>query len=140
MTSSEISDTRDWVAIRRAYENSDETIKQICERFGVTKGSLEHRYRKGHWISRQADSASRQRSTLARLFAVLEMQVTKLANVDGKTLGDKEAQQLTELIKNFDKMSNLEKADSGKGGLAPRKDMTEMRNKLIKRLEEFKRR
>jgi hypothetical protein len=140
MTGPKSEDTRDWVAVRRAYEQSDETIKQICKRFGVTKGALENRYRRDHWVSRQANAASRRRSTLARLFAVLEGQVTKLANASGETLGDKEAKQLTELIKNLDKMSSMENPEASKGGPATKKDMTDMRNKLIKQLEEFKRR
>lgn len=133
-------DTRDWASIRHAYERSELTIKQICERFGVTKGSLENRYRKDRWISRRSDIAGRRRSTLSRLFAVLEAQVTKLANADGETLGDKEANQLTEIIKNFDKLSGMENADTNNGGPAVKKDMRDLRDKLAKRIDQFKRR
>lgn len=140
MAALKMNDTRDWVAIRHAYEHGDDTIKQICAEFGVTKGALEHRYRRDHWVSRQGSAAGRQRSTLARLYAVLEAQVAKLANAGGETLGDKEAQQLGELIKSFDKMASMENADASKGGPASKKDMGDMRNKLIKRLEELKRR
>src|SRR5690349_8499433 len=92
----------DWPAIRRAYELTDETIKNICSRFGVTKGSFCNRFRKERWLSRQAAKNDRFMATADRLFAVLERQVAKLANQE--RLADKEAQQqLTELIKNFDK-------------------------------------
>jgi hypothetical protein len=140
MTASKPEDTRDWVAIRRAYELTDETIKHICERFGVTKGAFETQFRKGKWVSRQAAKYDRQGATLDRLFAVLERQVTKLANAGGETLGDKEAQQLTELIKNFDKMATIAGADTNNGGPAQKKDMRDLRDKLAKRIDQFNRR
>jgi hypothetical protein len=130
----------DWAAIRRTYELTDETIKSICERFGVTKGVFETQFRKGKWVSRQAAKHDRQGSTRDRLFAVLERQVTKLANEGGETLGDKEAQQLTELIKNFDKMTTIAGDDADKGGPSQKKDMRDLRDKLAKRIDQFKRR
>jgi len=140
MTAAKSTDSRDWAAIRHAYETSNETLVQICQRFGVTKGALEYRYRKQRWISRRASLASRQDSTMARLFAVLEKQVTKLANAGGDTLGDKEAQQLTELIKNFDKMASMA-SDEGKADISPQKrDMRDLRDKLAKRIDQYKRR
>lgn len=77
---------------------------------------------------------------MARLFAVLEKQVAKLANASGDTLGDKEAQQLTELIKNFDKMTSMA-SDEVKADIAPQKrDMRDLRDKLAKRIDQYKRR
>lgn len=133
-------DTRDWVAIRHAYEHSDETIREICARLGVSKGSLENRYRKEGWISRLANRANRQRSTLGRLFAVLERQVDKLANTNGETLGDKEAQQLTELIKNFDKISTIANEETKVDSPREKRDMRDIRDKLAKRIDQFNRR
>ncbi|WP_240232892.1 hypothetical protein [Devosia lacusdianchii] len=140
MTAPKPHDSRDWVAIRRAYEHGEETIREICVRFGVTKGSLENRYRKERWISRLANKANRQRSTLGRLFAVLERQVTKLANTSGETLGDKEAQQLTELIKNFDKISTIANEETKVDAPREKRDMRDIRDKLAKRIDQFNRR
>ncbi|MHA6691531.1 hypothetical protein [Devosia sp. A449] len=140
MTALKSADTRDWVEIRRAYEQSIETLVQICLRFGITKGALEYRCRKERWISRQASLAKRKDSTMARLFAVLEKQVTKLGNASGDTLGDKEAQQLTELIKNFDKMASMA-GNEVKAEMVPQKrDMRDLRDKLAKRIDQYKRR
>lgn len=133
-------DPRDWVAIRHAYENGDEKLTEICARFGVTKGVLEYRCRRDRWISRLASKANRQTSTLGRLFAVLEKQVTKLANVSGDTLGDKEAQQLTELIKNFDKMSSIANGEAKIASPTEKRDMRDIRDKLAKRIDQFNRR
>lgn len=130
----------DWAAVRRAYELTDETIKDICARFGVSKGGFEYRWRKERWLSRQEANADRHLSTRDRLFAVLERQVTKLANEAGATLGDKEAQQLTELVKNFDKLSSAKDEVPDNGGPTQQKDMRDLRDKLAKRVAEFKRR
>jgi len=129
----------DWVVIRHAYETNDGTIAAICARFGVTKSQLERRYRKERWVSRQAKLVDRRGSTRERLFSVLERQVSKLANEAGTTLGEKEAQQLTELIKNFDKLASMEAAATT-GGPAQKKDMADLRDKLAKRIDQFKRR
>ena len=127
----------DWVVIRHASNVG--TISAICARFGVTKSQLERRYRKERWVSRQAKLVDRRGSTRERLFSVLERQVSKLANEAGTTLGEKEAQQLTELIKNFDKLASMEAAATT-GGPAQKKDMADLRDKLAKRIDQFKRR
>ncbi|WP_156460254.1 hypothetical protein [Devosia sp. Root635] len=140
MPTSNLQNTPDWVAIRRAYEQGDETIKQICERFGVTKSAFEHRWKTQHWISRRAKVTNRRGATLEKLFALLESQVTKLANNVGETLGDKEAQQLTELIKNFDKITTIASEET-KVVTPPRKrDMRDIREKLAQRIDQFNRR
>jgi hypothetical protein len=130
----------DWAAIRRAYELTDETIKDICLRFGITKSVFEGRWRKERWLSRQAANRDRYSSTRDRLFAVLERQVAKLANESGPTLGDKEAQQLTELVKNFDKLGSSRSDVPDNGGPSEQKDMRDLRDKLAKRIDQFKRR
>lgn len=140
MPTSKSQDDRDWAGVRYAYEQTDETIKQICKRFDVTKGALEYRHKKGRWLARRSGMAKRHGSTLARLFALLEGQVTKLAQAPGQTLGDKEAQQLTELIKNFDKMTTLASGDTKVVAPPQKRDMRDIREKLAKRIDQFNRR
>lgn len=130
----------DWVQIRRDYELTEETISSLCRRHGVTKGSFEYHCRRGKWLARRAVKADRQGATLDRLFAVLERQVAKLANEAGETLGEKEAQQLSELVKNFDKLTSVKQGDTDNGGPAQDKDMRDLRDKLAKRIDQFKRR
>lgn len=133
-----------WIEIRHAYENTDETIKELCARFGVSKSALEGHQRKGRWISRRAKRSTRLRSTRTRLAETLERQAAALGR--GETLDDKEARKLTALINNLGRMSSMENADRGRATKASlrtavaRSDKVEMRTKLIKRLEEFKRR
>lgn len=140
MTLATSDNARDWVSIRRAYEQGDDTIKLICERFGVSKGGLEHRRKGERWLSRRASRASRRGATLERLLAVLEGQVTKLANAGGDTLGDKEAQQLTELIKNFDKITTMVAGEEKVIVPPQQRDMRDLREKLARRIDQYNRR
>ena len=140
MADPDTDDTRDWVAIRRAYEKGEPTIKKICEIYGVSKSALESRYRTHNWLSRRLVKADRSGSIRTRLFAVLEQQVAKLANAGGETLGDKEAQQLNDLIKSFDKMTSLAAEEIKVEAPPQQSDMRELREKLIKRIDQFKRR
>lgn len=130
----------DWAAVKRAYELGDGTIKDICGRFGVTKSAFEHRFQKENWLSRQAANRSRHTSTKDRLFALLERQVSKLANETSDTLTDKEAKQLTELVKSFGALSSVKDEAADNGGPAQKKDMRDLRDKLAKRIDQFKRR
>ena len=130
----------DWAAIRRAYELTDETIKDICQRFGVTKSALEHRWRKERWLSRQAANSNRHQSTKDRLFALLERQVAKLANETNANLTDKEAKQLSELVKNFGTLSAVKDDGGDNGGPAEKKDMRDLRDKLAQRIDQRNRR
>ena len=140
MTGPKSDDTRDWVAIRHAYELTDETIKNICQRFGVTKSAFEHRWKRDRWLSRQAANSDRHQSTKDRLFALLERQVAKLANDTNENLTDKEAKQLTELVKNFGTLSAVKDDGGDNGGPAEKKDMRDLRNNLAKRIDQFNRR
>lgn len=130
----------DWVQIRGDYELTEETIESLCRRHGVTKGAFDHQCRKGRWLSRRRAKANRRGATLDRLFAVLERQVAKLANETGEKLGEKEAQQLSELVKNFDKLTSVKLDDIDKGGPEQNKDMRDLRDKLAKRIDQFNRR
>lgn len=130
----------DWAAVRRAYELSDETIKDICQRFGVTKSAFDHRWKKERWLSRQAANSNRHHSTKERLFALLERQVAKLANETNANLTDKEAKQLSELVKNFGTLSAVKDDGGDNGGPAEKKDMRDLRSKLAKRIDQFNRR
>ena len=140
MTEPKSDDTRDWVAIRRTYELTDVTIKDICQRFGVTKSAFEHRWKKERWLARQSANRSRHQSTKDRLFALLERQVAKLANETNTNLTDKEAKQLSELVKNFGTLSAVKDDGGDNGGPAEKKDMRDLRNKLAKRIDQFNRR
>ncbi|WEK02791.1 MAG: hypothetical protein P0Y65_11280 [Candidatus Devosia phytovorans] len=140
MTAVKSGDGPDWIAIRRAYELSDDSIKQICTQFGVTKGQFENRCRKDRWLSRQLRNSDRKGSTFSRLFALLERQVAKLGNSTGETLSETETRQLTDLIRNFDKIASMEAAENKIEIVPPKRDMAEKREKLARRIDQYNRR
>lgn len=131
---------RDWAAIRHAYEHGDGSLAQIRARFGVTKGSMEYRARRDRWIPRQATQANSRSALLARMFKVLDGQVQKLERRADDLLSDKEATQLGEMARAMEKMVAIEAADATKGDPVVKKDMRDIRDKLAKRIDEFKRR
>lgn len=131
---------RDWAAIRHAYEHGEGTLREIRARFGVTRGSMEHRARRDRWIPRQATQANSRSTLLARMFKVLDGQVQKLEKRVDAELSDKEAGQLGEMVKTMEKMVAIEAADTTKSNPVAKKDMRDLRDKLAKRIDEFKRR
>lgn len=135
MTEAETDGTPDWVAIRRDYDAGGDTITDICERHGITRSTLQYRQRREHWPLRGSRHGTRQGTRIERLFAVLDKQLSKLADA---RLGDKEAQQLSELIKNFDKMTTM--AESKDEAPPHQRDIKDIRDKLAKRIDQFKRR
>jgi transposase-like protein len=140
MTEPKTNITPDWAAIRHAYEQGDDSIRDICSQFGVSKGQLEYHNRRDHWTPRQPRDSDRREATRMRLFALLERQVVKLANAPSDTLGDKEAQQLTELVKTFDKMANMADAESKVEIVPQRRTEAELRERLVKRIVQYGRR
>ena len=55
-------------------------------------------------------------------------------------MGDKEAQQLTELIKNFDKITTIASEETKVDAPPQKRDMRDLREKLAKRIDQFNRR
>ena len=140
MTAPNNGEGPDWAAIRRAYETTDVPIREICSQFGVTKGSLENRQRKDRWLSRRLRGNNRRTSTLSRLIGLLEGQMVKLGNEPGDRLGDKETQQLGEIVKAYEKVASIEAAESKVEILPQKRDISDIRAKLIKRMEQYGRR
>jgi hypothetical protein len=128
----------DWAAIRYAYEDGSETVMALCQRFGITRWQLERRQRTEGWPGRRPSRQQRYRAALAGLFQVLEQQVARMAA--GEKLGDRETQQLGDLIKNYEKMTSFDTEATKTEAAPPPRDIAELRSKLAKRIDQFRRR
>ena len=129
----------DWPTIRAAYENSTDTIATICATFGVTKGSLEHRKRKDFWIPRSAKYASSRSMLMARIYRVLDRQVQWLENLELNQQTEKEARALSIIVKTLENLTDMQPTET----VTPpkqKKDMRDLRDKLAKRIDQFKQR
>jgi hypothetical protein len=123
----------DWVSIREEYEGRLFLPTVICRRHGITAAQLRYRREMEGWISARA-RVPKQADLVARMLKVLDKQIRRLeAAVDEpidkqvKALGDS-VKTLDTLIKNGASKPNVEPAT--------RKDMTDLRAKLVKRFEQ----
>lgn len=129
-------DDVDWVAVRIAYEAREETEAEIRQRFGITENRLRRRREKELWIKRSARRVERgtlvmaMMRLLARQIVLLEKQMTGPI--------DKEAALLGTMAKTLEKLMELEKADAAQR--PSQKDLTDLRNKVAKRIEQLSRR
>lgn len=129
------TDAVDWVAVRIAYEARDETEVQIRQRFSITEGKLRRRREKEHWIKRSARTIERGTLVMA-MMRVLARQITILEKQMTGPI-DKEATLLGTMAKTLEKLMELEKADAAQR--PTQKDLTDLRNKVAKRIEQLTR-
>ncbi|KKB82726.1 hypothetical protein VW29_15620 [Devosia limi DSM 17137] len=130
---------RDWPTIRDAYENGTDTIATICATFGVTKGSLEHRMRRDLWLPRSAQYASSRSLLMARIYRVMDRQVQWLESLEPNQQTEKEARALSIIVKTLENLTDMQPTET----VTPpkqKKDMRDLRDKLAKRIDQFKQR
>lgn len=123
----------DWAAVRHEYCAGDQTVASICRQHGISTTGLYQRRRQEKWPQRrQAPSATSgtpkeiHKSTIARLYKLLdrllkeiEMEPMKAANDEGVTTSgtadrERKARTLSSLIRNFEKIKELETEELSK--------------------------
>lgn len=126
----------DWKAIRAEYESRQFTPASICDRHRVTPAQLRYRRECEDWVSLKA-RPPRRVGLVARMLRVLEAQVRELEKATDMTIEIK-TKVLAEQVRTMDKL--IEKGAAERNVEPPtRKDMTALRTKLIKRLEQSSR-
>ncbi|WIY53660.1 hypothetical protein O9Z70_03725 [Devosia sp. YIM 151766] len=123
----------DWDAIRAEYEGRLFHPALICERHGITTAQLRYRREQEDWISMKA-SPPRKADLVARMLRVLNAQIRELERAKDMPI-DKKAKVLAEEVRTLDKLIEMGAAQRN---VEPptRKDMTDLRAKLVKRLEQ----
>lgn len=126
-----------WSAIREEYEGRLFLPQVICERHGVTPAQLRHRRQTEGWLSIRARIV-RQDELVSRMMKVLDRQVRLLEAAVSEPI-EKQAKVLASMVGTLDKLIDL---GAAKRNVEPptRKDMADLREKLAKRLDQFKRR
>ena len=125
----------DWATIRSEYEGRLFLPKVICLRHGITDAQLRHRRQAEGWLSARA-RVPRRGDLVARMLKVLDKQVRLLEAQVNEPI-DKQANILATQVKTLDKLIELGAAERN-AEPASRKDMTDLRAKLVKRLDQFK--
>ncbi len=126
----------DWAIIRAEYEGRLYVPPMICQRHGITPAQLRYRREKEDWLSLKAHPPSRMQ-LVVRMLRVLDAQMREL-ETDMELPIDKKAAMLAGQVKTLDKLIEMGAAQRN---VEPptRKDMTDLRAKLVKRLEQSER-
>jgi hypothetical protein len=126
-----------WDDVRAEYESRQFLPAAICRRHGITQAQLRYRREGEGWLSMRARPV-RPDALVTRMFKVLDRQIRQLEGAVSEPI-DKQANVLATQIKSLDKLIEL---GAARPNVPPptKKDMTDLRNKLAKRLEQFNRR
>jgi non-homologous end joining protein Ku len=123
----------DWASIRLEYEGRTFLPTVICKRHGITEAQLRYRREMEGWLSARA-RVPKQADLVARMLKVLDKQIRKLEGAVDEPI-DKQVKALADSVKTLD---NLIKQGAAKPNVEPasRKDVADLRAKLVKRLEQ----
>ena len=127
----------DWADIRDEYETRAFPSREICRRHAITEAQLRYRRERDGWVSSRA-RVVRSSDLINRLFKILNKQVSLLEKAVNDPL-DKQVGALGATIKSFEKLGELSAAARD---VEPTddEDMRDLRDKLAKRIDQFKQR
>ncbi|UYN99691.1 MAG: hypothetical protein KIT02_00110 [Devosia sp.] len=125
----------DWGVIRAEYESRQFIPTVICRRHGVTLSQLRYRREVEGWTSIKMRVPTTAK-LVARMLRVLEGQIKELEQAMDSPI-DKQASVLASQVKTLDKLIELGAAERNVEPPSKR-DMTDLRAKLVKRLDQFK--
>lgn len=124
----------DWAVVREEYEGRLFLPPTICKRHGITTAQLRYRREVEGWLGAKA-RVPRQGDIVARMLKVLDRQIKQLEAAVNEPI-DKQVNALGASVKTLDKLIELGAAKPN-AEPATRKDMTDLRAKLVKRMEQF---
>ena len=125
----------DWKAIRAEYEGREFLPAMICKRHGVTLAQLRYRREQEGWALIRSRRPRRE-ELVTRMLRVLARQVEELEKMTDMPI-EKRAKMLAEQVRTMDRL--IEKGAAQRNVEPPStKDMTDLRAKLVKRLDQFK--
>ena len=125
----------DWAAVQLDYEQSNGSLADICQRFGVTEAQLRYRRERHGWTMRN-EWGLRVLPLISRMMRVLDAQVRQLEKQMTEPV-DKSVALLGTMTKTLEKLIELDEAQRAKRP-AKRKEMSDIRNKLVARIEQLK--
>lgn len=127
----------DWSAIRLEYKSRAFLPRDICRRYAITDAQLRYRRERDGWTGSRA-RVVRSSDLINRMFKILNKQVRLLENAVKDPI-DKQVGALSATVKTFEKLVELRAAERN---VKPtdNKDMRDLRDKLAKRIDQFKQR
>lgn len=126
-----------WVAIREEYEGRLFLPKVICKRYGITSAQLRRRREVEGWLSARTRRVQKG-DLVARMMKVLDRQIRQLETAVNEPI-EKQVGALSASVKTLDSLIGMGAATPN-AEPASKKDVTDLRNKLAKRIEQFRNR
>lgn len=132
-TTSGAKRTPDWTLIRKEYEGRLFIPPMICRRHGISTAQLRYRRQKEDWLSLKAHPPSKT-ALITRMIRVLDAQIKELETAMDIPI-DKRTKMLADQVKTLD---NLIEMGAAERNVKPpsKRDMVDIRAKLVKRLEQ----
>jgi hypothetical protein len=126
-----------WDDVRAEYEGRQFVPAVICKRHGITLAQLRYRREVEGWLSARARIV-RHDDLVARMLKVLDKQIKRLKMAMDEPI-DKQANVLSTQVKRLEKLIEMGAARPN-AEPASKKDEEDLRNKLAKRIEQFRNR
>jgi len=127
----------DWAAIRMDFEARTVPPRELCRRYAVTPAQLRYRREREGWVGSRVHLV-KSSDLIHRMFKILNKQVRLLENAVKDPI-DKQVGALGATVKTFEKLVELSAAERNVKPIA-KKDMRNLRDKLAKRIDQFKQR
>jgi hypothetical protein len=128
----------EWEVIRPHYEYGPETVAALCKRFGVSKSAMRKAAIAFRWRLRRPRRIDRT-DVIERLFRLLDTHILEMeTSMEGK--GSGEAAVLGRLVNTLDRLIEIQDAESKRRHPKSTRQISNIKAKLIERIENLKRR
>ncbi len=132
-------DEIDWDRVRLQVKVGEMTRNRICAEHRITPQRLAARIRENKWDVEEDATEHDRRIIVGELLLATEMQVLRLLGAQMSDTGERESALLGRLTTTLDRLISLDIRVTGKKPTARQsKEMTELRAKIAKRLDELK--
>lgn len=126
-----------WAAVQIDYV-ANMPLTELCLKHAVTSDELSEARRRFGWRRKRSVRQAGRTMIIKRLFRLLDRQIEQMER-DMKDTGEKEAAVLGRLVGTLGKLIEIDGAAGKIAKQRTTKEMVEIRNKLIRRIEELKR-
>ncbi|MBI4047106.1 hypothetical protein [Paradevosia shaoguanensis] len=138
-----VKDDGFWAAVRADYEARQVSVEAVAMRHGLTVGKIAYAAKENDWKRRYLKHVKPE-SSFQRMFRVIEAHLIRLeaTEITMETEGSKEVALLGNLCKTLEKLIEIDKArpQAKRNSGNQSKEMTDLTNKLVRRIEQLKRR
>lgn len=130
-------DDIDFDALEADYHNRAILRRDICANYRISASTLTTIVRKRGWRWRSPKPINRH-DIIDKLFRLLEAQIEKLEVTMGKT-GTAEAGALARLVTSLGRLIDIKDAESARRNSSETRKMSDIKRRLIERIEQLKR-